>query len=225
MSQPLDLDTLLDAALPEGQPSADFDVAFEARWAAAQAAEVAAVDALLTAVEAAPSASFDAGFEARWAAAQAAEVAAVDALLAAAPTPSAAFDAGFEARWAAAQAAELAAVNRLLDADQPTPSPAFDGRVAERLPAPGARVLPFSPRARRLWVGALVALAAAAAFVWVRPTVPVDEPPPEELAMLGYLDLLEAYDEVEVLDALEDPEVFALVAALDQVAPEAEGLP
>jgi len=80
----------------------------------------------------------------------------------------------------------------------------------------GAKILPF----RRRWPLMVTAFAAAAALVLFalrRPTEPeaLDAPPAGEWAMLGHLELLEVYAEMQVFDGLEDEETFELVAMLD----------
>lgn len=98
-------------------------------------------------------------------------------------------------------------LDRLLDADRPEPSPGFDARFRRRLRAPRRR--------RRVAVVALAALAAALVLWLRRPVEPVV--PPDDAPMIAHLELLEHYGELEVLEALEDPETFELVAKLDEL--------
>ena len=169
-----------------------------------------ALDAALVTDSPTPSAHFDAAFHA---------LLEVEALLDADdPQPSAGFDAAFKARLAADGESRLDA---LLTLDDPRPSAGFDAAVKAGLADAdrGAKVLPFG---RIAWIA--VPLAAAAALIfWLRP-VPVEpESLPAEPAlaaasqieMLDDLELLEHLDEIAVLDGLEDPEIFAMVAQLD----------
>lgn len=198
------LDALLDAELAPGRPSEGFDARFAARLAQEADAPEAALDLILQGYDE-PAAAEDA------------------------VTPSPGFDARFAARLAAEQAAEDAALDRLLALDQPTPTPGFDARVQAAIAAeaPRAKVLPFALK-RALWIAAPLA-AAAALVLWLRP---VAAPPPApaapvvalaeapDLELLENLDMLEDFEAIELLDGLEDPAVFALVAQLDTLPPE-----
>ncbi|MEZ4432723.1 MAG: hypothetical protein R3F65_09940 [bacterium] len=137
-----------------------------------------------------------------------------------APEPGAGFDARFFVRLAAVGAADLDAA---LDADAPGPGPGFDERVRAAIAAEqtqGARVLRFP---RRWVVGAV--LAAAAALLWVFARAGgAPEVPASELGLLAEMELLEVYDEMQVLDGIEDDETFELVAMLHTLDDE-EALP
>jgi len=154
----------------------------------------------------------------------------LDALLDAdRPEPSDDFDRRFWARMRD----EAEALDGLLDADRPEPTDGFDERFDARLAAerradrlagsgrPGRsarRDRPGPRRARRSrWGAAAAALVAVAAGVLlvVLPLDRATEPPDDDLLFVAHLDLLEVYDEVEVFDALVDPETFEMIAALD----------
>ena len=144
-----------------------------------------------------------------------------------APTPSEGFDAELSQALANARLAEDEALDALLGLDQPRPSAGFDGRVQAALAraraeedqeAPKtAKVLPFVRRRASLWVG-LAAAAAVAAFVlptlWRR----AEPVPDQDVAMMAHLELLEAYDELAVLDGIEDADTFDLLLELDEEA-------
>ena len=233
------IDTLLDAHLADGQPSADFDARFKARLHALETEEIATLDATLAADSPVPSADFNGAVHAMLDAARATEEDALDALLAVDdPRPSAGFDARFADRLAAA---DEMALDAMLALDEPRPSANFDATFKNRLAeaqladAGHAKVLRFR---RFAWI-AIPLAAAAALFLWLRPTplTPSATPTlaPEatlaaglpQLEMLEDLEMLEHLDEIEMLEGLEDPEIFALVAQLDTLAldPLPEALP
>lgn len=201
------LDRLLDADRPE--PSPGFDARFFARLSAEGPPRL---DDLLDADRPAPSAAFDGRFEARLAADGDARL--DDLLDADAPRPSADFDARFMARLEAEASAE--------------PSAAGTGAAGADAPSEssGARVLQF----RRRWavmgtaVGALVAMAAALAL-WLLPADSgFDALSTDDLGLLANLELLEVYDELQVLDAIEDESTFEAIALLHTLD-EGEGAP
>ncbi len=189
------LDRLLERDRPE--PGPDFDARFFERLAAVDAAGSAddggALDALLDPVVGADR-----------------------------PEPGPDFDARFFERLAEVDSRPDAdgALDALLDpvvgADRPAPGPDFDRRVTDALraeaparPSTGARILRFVRRP-----AVLPLLAAAAMLVaWVLSRPPT-EPPENDLELLGHLELLEVYDELEVLDGIADEETFELVAML-----------
>lgn len=154
----------------------------------------------------------------------------LDALLDAAvgadrPEPGPDFDARFFERLAELdrQVDPEAELDALLDpvvgADRPAPRPHFERRVLDALtetapdeasPTGGARILRFVARPRVV----LPLLAAAAALLfWLIPRA-AEEPPTGDLELLSHLELLEVYDELEVLDGIADEETFELVAML-----------
>lgn len=138
------------------------------------------------------------------------------------PEPGPEFDRRFFARLDAladGDGDDEARLDALLDpvvgADRPQPGPAFDARVLAALtdprpPTAGGRILAF---ARRPALVAPLLAAAAALAIWVG-TRPPAEPPPADVALLGHIELLEVYDELEVLDGIADEETFELVAML-----------
>lgn len=186
----------------------------------------AALDRLLAVDRVEPSAGFDAVFAARLAGEAGDVEGRLDALLDAdGAAPSAGFDAGFAARLAGEAGDGEGRLDALLDADGVAPSAGFDARVLAAVadePASG-RLLLFP---RRWAVGAIgVALAAAAALaLWVVASRDgaSGEVPAGELAMMHHLDLLEVYDELRVLDGIEDDETFELVAMLHRLDEEAQ---
>ncbi|MCB9540906.1 MAG: hypothetical protein H6703_00475 [Myxococcales bacterium] len=177
------------------------------------------LDRLLDADAPEPGEGFDARFFGRLAAEGAADL--DSALDGDAPGPGAGFDARFFERLAAEGAADLDAA---LDADAPGPGAGFDERVRAAIAAEeakGARVLRFP---RRWAVGAVLA-AAAAALLWVFARAGgAPEVPASELGLLAEMELLEVYDEMQVLDGIEDDETFELVAMLHTLDDE-EALP
>lgn len=226
------LDRLL--ALDAPRPSPDFDARFFARLAAEGKA---GLDDLLDADRPEPGAGFDARLLARLEAEGGADL---DALLDAdQPAPGTDFDARFFERFAATHGPGL---DDLLDADRPSPGDDFDASFLARLaaehqqatepegapePSDGARVLRF----RRRWaaigtaVGTLMAAAAALAL-WLLPTqTGLDDLSSDELGLLANLELLEVYDELQMLDALEDEATFEMVAQLHTIESAEEGTP
>ncbi len=209
------LEALLDLDQPE--PSDDFDERFWGRWSAGEREEEAED---LVEVEPGPSLG------------DARTVEQLDHLLDQdQPEPSGGFDERFWHRWS--QADVEGEVEDLVDADRPEPSPGFDARAAERLSAvtgsgrPERLRQPPRPqprrRRRRWWGAAAATLAAGALAAAMLLSVGADAPLPEapqQLAMLANLELLEDYGPIEVLDALEDPETFELVAMLDELEKE-----
>jgi hypothetical protein len=165
--------------------------------------------ALAEGLEAAPSEGFDARFWARFEAERAETEQSADAALERAldlayPADSDGPGSGFDARFDEALEAELRETSRLKAGHRRS------GRARDRTQPRRAR----APR-RRTWalVGAFA--AAALAVVWW----PSRETPPTEdaLQMMADLELLEAYDTLEVLDALEDEATFELVASLHEL--------
>jgi anti-sigma factor RsiW len=106
----------------------------------------------------------------------------------------------------------------------PEPSPYFATRLAARLadePAPARGLLGQLTSWRWRLALPATALAAAAALV----VIGVRQQRLDEQALAGKLDLLENYEAVASLGAVETPEDAAVVASLDQVMPAREGRP
>lgn len=191
-------------ALDEPEPGPDFDRRFFDRLAALriiERTEAQEVEELASAPEAGGPA--------------------LDTLLAAdAPEPSGAFDFHFRARL---RGEVFTDVSLRRGPDSPLRVPGLP--PAEY--APDQRLRSAGPR-RPVRVSVLIAAAAAfvAGFLWfTEPDAPVEagDPPDEELGMVAHLELLENFDEVAALEALEDDDTFELVASLDRLEASTDG--
>ncbi len=139
------------------------------------------------------------------------------------PEPSSHFDARFWTRFAQEADTDAAVLDGLLGVDAPEPSIGFDAVFRCRF---AQRATPWRWRRPATMGLALVGMAAAAVMFLLLPAeIPAPVVPTVDPAMVAELELLELYDELQVLDALEDAETFELIAALHTLPSEDEASP